>query len=76
MDREQLIREVKNIYAHRADQESRAEFIQGGISPEAYYENLLNQVLAGIDAGRFDSFHAGQEIVDAIAKDHSAFGIR
>lgn len=77
MDRQQLTREVKAEYARLADIESRGNFTaQVGVpSPEAYYEKLLGEVLAGIDAGRFDGFSSGLAIVEAVAGDHAKWGI-
>ncbi len=71
MDREKLIAEVKNEYFRLADEESQQYISQttNGITAEAYYENLLNMVMTEISAGTFDSFHSGQEIVEAVAND-------
>lgn len=78
MDKQQRIQEVKAEYARRADLESRNSFVAqvGAPTPEAYYEKLLDEVLAGIDAGRFDQFRSGREIVEAVAADHDRWGIR
>lgn len=78
MDRQELTREVKAEYAQRADRESRNSFVAqaGAPAPEAYYEALLDQVLAGIDAGCFDDFATGRDIVEAVAADHDKWGIR
>lgn len=77
-NRENLIAQVKAEYARLADLESRDSFVSqvGEMPPEAYYEKLLDQVLFGIQAGRFDSFTSGREIVDAVAVDKSGYGIR
>ena len=71
MDRETLIKEVKGIYASLAANETQHHFSQttAEITPEAYYENLLNMVLYEIDRGTFDRFQSGQAIMDAVAKD-------
>ena len=77
MDKRQtLTAEVKAHYARLADMESRDSFVAGtGGSPEAYYETLLNEVLAGIDQGRFDGFSSGGEIAEAVARDRTRWGI-
>lgn len=76
-NRQKLIAQVKEQYARLADRESRDSFVGnvGEVSPEAYYEALLSQVLTGIDDGRFDSFSSGREIVEAVARDHTKWGI-
>lgn len=76
-NRQALIAGVKAEYARLADMESRDSFVNtpGAMVPEAYYEKLLDQVLAGIDSGQFDKFSTGQEIVDAVAADKARFGI-
>lgn len=70
MDRETLIREVKDIYASLAANESQHHFVQTTtqITPEAYYEKLLNMALHEIDQGTFDRFQSGKAIMDAVAK--------
>ena len=71
MDRQQLIDEVKGLYASLAAQESQQHFHQttSQITPDAYYENLLGQVIHEIQEGRFDRFQSGRSIVDAVSKD-------
>lgn len=71
MNREKLIAQVKNEYARLASDESQQHFSQtaNNMTPEAYYESLLNMVLTEISAGTFDSFHSGKEIMEAVAKD-------
>lgn len=74
MNREQLIAEVKDEYARLADYASKDNFIDrtsNSITSEAYYENLLQDVLNGIQEGRFDQFESGKEIVEAVANDKS-----
>ncbi len=36
-----------------------------------YYENILGMVIKEINAGTFDSYGSGQEIINAVAKDKS-----
>lgn len=71
MNRNKLIEQVKNEYAILASDESQQHFFQttDSITPEAYYENLLNMVLTEIESGTFDSFHSGKEIMEAVAND-------
>mgnify|MGYP003623610800 CR=1 FL=1 len=75
--RERLIQEVKNEYARLADMESGERFVGavGEPPPEAYYEKLLNEVLAAVETGVFDQFDGGREIVEAMAGNHAAWGI-
>lgn len=82
MDREELISQVKDIYAKLASDESKQHFTQSTIelTPEAYYENILGMVINEINSGTFDSFKTGQEIVNAVANDKtrwlSDWGVR
>jgi glucan phosphorylase len=71
MNREKLISQVKDIYARLASGENKQHITQttNGITPDMYYENVLNMVIREINAGTFDSFQSGQEIVDAVTKD-------
>lgn len=71
MNREKLIAQVKEIYAKLASDENQQHFTQStaGIAPDVYYENILNMVIREINAGKFDSFRSGREIVDAVTKD-------
>ena len=73
MNREELISEVKVLYAKIASDDSQQHFIQTttDLTPEAYYENILSMVIKEISAGTFDSFASGQGIVDAVANDKS-----
>ena len=70
MNRDKLTSQVKDHYAKLASDESQQHFSQTttNLSPETYYENILGMVLKEIGVGTFDSFHSGQEIVDAVAK--------
>lgn len=71
MDRQELIHEVKGLYASLASQESQQHFSKttDNITPEAYYENILGMVINQIEAGTFDSFQSGRAIIDAVSKD-------
>ncbi len=71
MNRDELIDQVKDRYAHFANTETQDHFHQTaqGVSPEAYYESLLNMVTDEISAGTFDSFSSGDAIVAAVAND-------
>lgn len=71
MNREKLISQVKENYAKLASEESQQHFDQSTVrlTPEAYYEHLLASVIDEINAGTFDSFDSGQEIVNAVAND-------
>jgi len=70
MNREKLIEQVKEIYAKLASDENQQHILQAtnGIMPDVYYENILNMVIREINAGTFDSFKSGKEIVDAVTK--------
>jgi len=69
MNRDKLIAQVKNEYARLAADETQQHFYQttSDITPEAYYENLLNAVIEEISTGTFDGFHSGAEVVEAVA---------
>lgn len=71
MNRDKLIAQVKNEYARIASSESQQHFHQTTteITPEAYYENLLSNVINEISKGTFDNFKSGEEVVTAIAND-------
>ena len=71
MDRETLMQEVKGIYASLSQQETQQHFHQtnSNISPEKYYDEILNMVLNEIDEGTFDRFQSGRAIVDAVSND-------
>ncbi|MDD4774032.1 MAG: hypothetical protein PHZ09_10615 [Eubacteriales bacterium] len=73
MNREKLISQVKEHYAKLASKESQQHFDQSTVqkTPVAYYEFLLGSVIDEINAGTFDSFDSGQEIVNAVANDKS-----
>lgn len=69
--REELIRQVKEEYANIASNKSQQHFHQTTteITPEMYYEKLLNSVIEEISSGKFDNCHSGKEIVNKIAAD-------
>lgn len=71
MNHDKLIAQVKNEYARIASTESQQHFHQTttDITPEAYYENLLNNAISEINKGTFDDFKSGAEVVNAIAND-------
>jgi len=71
MSRDKLIEEVKNQYASIASDESQQHFHQTTteITPEAYYENLLNAVITEISRGTFDNCRSGSEVVNMVAAD-------
>ena len=73
MKRDQLIQEVKEQYANIASNESQQHFTQTTteLTPEAYYEKLLNLVLEEIDKGKFDNCRSGAEIINKVAADKS-----
>lgn len=69
MNRDKLIAQVKNEYSRLAGDESQQHFSQttSDITPDEYYGNLLHMVEKEIEAGTFDDFHSGREIVEAVA---------
>jgi hypothetical protein len=71
MNREKLISQVKEHYAKLASDASQQHFSQTttDLTPEAYYENILGMVIKEINAGTFDSFSSGQEIINSVAND-------
>ena len=74
MDRETLIRQVKDEYARRADLESRDHFTNQtylSTSPEAYYERRLEAVIKDIDSGKYDHCQSGIEVVETAANRRS-----
>ena len=73
MNREELISQVKNEYANIASDASQQHFHQTitEVTPEAYYEGLLNSVIKEINNGTFDNCRSGSEIVNKVAADKS-----
>ena len=73
MKRQELINQVKEVYANVASHESQQHFHQTTteITPEAYYEKLLGLVITEIEKGTFDNCRSGVEIVNKVAADKS-----
>jgi len=73
MKREELIAQVREEYANIASSDSQHHFHQTSkhLTPEIYYENLLDAVIAEINKGKFDNCRSGSEIVNKIAADKS-----
>jgi len=73
MKREELISQVTEEYANIAAAESQQHFHQTTVevTPEAYYANLLSQVIVEIEHGTFDNCRSGMEVVNKVAADKS-----
>jgi len=73
MKREELITQVKEAYSNLAAAASQQHFHQTTteLTPEGYYEYLLNAVIAEIENGTFDNCRTGTEIVNKVAADKS-----
>ncbi len=71
MNREELIEQVKEEYASIASNESQQHFYQttSELTPEAYYEKLLNAVITEISKGKFDNCHSASEVINIVAAD-------
>ena len=71
--RDELISQVKEEYANISPNEAQQHFHQTttGITPEAYYETLLNAVVTEIENGKFDNCRSGVEIINKVAVDKS-----
>lgn len=69
MNRDEFISQVKNHYEKLTSAENKQHSIQSTseLTPDAYYERLLDIVTDEIKAGTFDSFQSGEEIVNAVA---------
>lgn len=68
MGRDRLIQEVKAEYARLADLQSRERHRdQSGISPDVWYEKQLGLIISRIEAGQFDHFPSGREIIESVA---------
>ncbi len=68
--RQDLIDQVKQHYAQLAAVGSRQTYTAAqfdGMTCEAYYEKLLQQVIEAIQSGAYDSFSSGLDIVENIA---------
>jgi len=77
MHRDKLISEVKEEYARLAAGHSREDFIEdvNTQSAESYFEQLLDNVIEGIEDGRFDRFMNGRQVMEAVANDRERYGI-
>jgi len=73
MERQELINQVKEEYASISSHESQQHFYQTTteITPEAYYEKLLDAVISEIQKGTFDNCRSGTEITNKVASDKS-----
>lgn len=71
MNRNKLIEQVKDKYASLAHNENQQHFHETTteITPEAYYEKLLNAVIHEISKGTFDNCESGEAVVEAVAVD-------
>ena len=77
MHRDKLIQEVKEEYARLAAGHSREDFIEdsGNQSSESYFERLLENVIRSIEAGKFDRFVSGRQVMEAVANNRERWGI-
>ena len=73
MKREELISQVREEYASIAASDSQRHFHQTSqnLTPEIYYDNLLEAVITEINNGKFDNCRSGSEIVNKVAADKS-----
>jgi len=73
MNRQELIDQVKEEYASIAADVGQHHFHKTTteITSEAYYEKLLNAVLAEIEKGTFDNCQTSSEIIYKVAADKS-----
>jgi len=73
MKRQELINQVKEGYANIASSKSQQHFHQTTteITPEAYYEKLLSDVISEIQNGTFDNCRSGDEVINRVAADKS-----
>ena len=67
--RQTLIDQVKEEYGNIANASSQQHFHQTGtkLTPEGYYEKLLDCVIDEIQVGTFDNCRSGTEIVNKVA---------
>ena len=77
MHRDKLIRQVKDEYAIVACRQNRENFADESSAAlsDAYYRHLFEQVITAIQAGRFDRFINGRQIMEAVASDRQRWGI-
>lgn len=73
MNRDELIKQVKEKYAGIASAESQQHFhdTTTEITAEAYYEKLLQAVINEISSGTFDNVQSADEIINKVAADKS-----
>ncbi|MGN0621583.1 MAG: hypothetical protein ACI4I9_06930 [Porcipelethomonas sp.] len=73
MNRDELIKQVKEKYAGIASAESQQHFhdTTTEITAEAYYEKLLQAVINEISNGTFDNVRSADEIINKVAADKS-----
>ena len=70
MDRDLLIQQVKKEYARLAEHASRGHITDQSYSvvpPEAYYEQILQNAIRDITAGKYDDCSSGLQIVERSA---------
>lgn len=69
--REKLIKEVRIEYENFIHSDAQQHFHQTtiGITPEAYYGSLCENVSRKIVRGSFDNCKTGREIVNKVAAD-------
>jgi len=75
MQREKLIREVREEYARLA--QSWGDFIDEAFDEpvEAYFERLFGLVIQAIEEGRFDRFMNGRQVMEAVVNNRERWGI-
>lgn len=73
MKRDEMIQQVKEKYAGIASAEGQQHFhdTTTGVTPEAYYEKLLQSVINEISRGTFDNVRSADEIINKVAVDKS-----
>ena len=73
MNRQELIKQVKEEYASIAADDRQHHFHQTTteITSEEYYEKLLNAVVSEIEKGTFDNCKTSSEVIYKVAADKS-----
>ena len=73
MNRQELIKQVKEEYASIAADETQHHFHQTTteITAAEYYQKLLNAVISEIEKGTFDNCSTSSEIIYRVAADKS-----
>ncbi len=69
MDRDRLIQQVKSEYARLAELAGGDHITDrsyGGVTPEAYYERVLETAIRDITAGKYDDCASGLQVVERI----------